>query len=145
MFEFKAKHTWDIANVLVVLSKFINTECKLALAGGFHPSEVPDYLKPHSDSLPSFIHRGTTWPVQETFLLENAPKALCDLAHFAENFAPPEICDHLNIFCEDTVVLEWHDFGDSIFHCTDTIGNDVASQLAKALECKLSWYNDPTH
>jgi hypothetical protein len=58
---------------------------------------------------PSVVARGTIWPTPETFHVCANSHSLEAIASLFEKHAAPEICDYFHAYCNQLVVLQWHD------------------------------------
>jgi hypothetical protein len=112
--EVPGKHL-DHSAFLRSLPVLVGTDAVLFLEGGAHPSDIKQFLKSHCVDGPK-IARGTIWPRAEIFHVPARADVLQDLADLADHCASPELCNHLHVYRQDVVLLEWHDaFADPFF------------------------------
>lgn len=81
----------------------------LVLEGGDHPAPLRTYLETCAVEPRMTIARGTIWPKAGVVHVPSTPAVLARLADFAETCAGPEVCDHLHVYDEAGLVLEWYD------------------------------------
>ena len=114
------------------LTSLVGTDATLFLEGGAHPPPLRQFLQLHQvDGVR--IARGTIWPREPVFHLPATPELLHELAGLAERCAAPELCFHLHVYRDHTVLLEWHDAFTGTFRVSKTIPRDNLESFCSVL------------
>jgi hypothetical protein len=99
----------DYAEFFRRLPDLVSDEAILFLEGGSHSAELTRFMSEHAVPPAEKVARGTVWPRASVFHVPSKPSVLLELAELAGHCAGPEICDHLHVYKDDHVLLEWHD------------------------------------
>jgi hypothetical protein len=90
--------------------------CFLVLEGGSHPPALQDLLGRNAVTPQAKIARGTVWPRATVFHIPATAGILGRLAEVSQHCAAPELCDHLHVYDQEGVVLQWYDaFSDPVY------------------------------
>ena len=81
----------------------------LYLEGTALCQEVLDFLSKVSVEPPVKIAVGTIWPKPKVFHVPATAGNLRAVSGFLERHAQPEVCDHLLVYADGKVLLEWYD------------------------------------
>ncbi|MBI4342345.1 MAG: hypothetical protein HY599_03140 [Candidatus Omnitrophica bacterium] len=84
----------------------------LYLEGTSIGKEVQEFLKARAPEKVTRVELGTIWPRPQTFHMLLTAENITELAALAEKHALPELCDHLHVYKDSTVLLEAHDILD---------------------------------
>lgn len=77
---------------------------------------------------------GTLWPKPRCFHIPLTEQNLREIAALYESNAPPEICDHLHVYAENSVLLEWHDaLYDEPFLVDERISKQQLQKFCRAI------------
>lgn len=88
----------------------------LILEGGRHPRALRAFLAAHA--LPPLAEspRGTSWPTQQKHCLPTTEAFLRNLADQTEHCAAPEVSEHLYVYRNQDMVLQWFDaFSEALY------------------------------
>lgn len=106
----------------------------VALEGvSIHP-EVKQTLQPYTVSPAIEIRPGTLWPTSEWLYIQATDGALGTLEDLVNTCAGPEICNHLYVVDEGTLLVEWHDAFSDPLYVTGTVSAEVVSAFCAALD-----------
>jgi len=76
---------------------------------------------------------GTIFPKSTKLRCKYSVEFMNELALMAENHAEPEMCDHLHLYKDNNLILEWMDaFSDEIL-ISKTISEEVVKQFSAAI------------
>lgn len=79
----------------------------------------------------------TIWPRSEVFHVPATECLLARLVNMADRHAEPEICDHLYVYRDDTVLLSWHDFPDpECAMISDLLDEERVIRFCEAIGCE---------
>ena len=122
---------WDAVLGFAALPKLARDDATLYLEGGAHSEEVAAFVNTHSIPAMQQIARGTIWPRQKTHHLPATPSVLGELSKLADHHALPEICEHLVIYRDSLVVVDWYDVFDRDAYASSTIPEHVIREFAE--------------
>jgi len=71
--------------------------------------EVKEFLEANKMPPVRKVQLGTLWPKPSVYHIPLNEQTMQQMAQLAVNFAMPEICDHIHIYNESLVLLEWFD------------------------------------
>jgi len=81
----------------------------LYLEGTSFCQEVLAFLSETSVEPAVRIAAGTLWPKPRVFHVPATAENLKAVSDFLERHAQPEVCDHLHVYADGKVLLEWYD------------------------------------
>ncbi len=130
---------WDAELGFAALPILSGRDATLYLEGGSHSDEVSAFLDAHSIApakqiasiAPVQIARGTIWPRQQVFHLPATPDVFAGLSRLADHHAIPEICEHLVVFRDSLVLVDWYDAFDREAYASSTIPEQNISEFAE--------------
>ena len=122
---------WDAELGFAALPKLAGDNATLYLEGGAHSGEVASFVHTHSIAAVRQIARGTIWPRQKTYHLPAPPNVFDGLSRLADHHALPEICDHLVVYRDSLVLVDWYDVFDREAYASATISEDVIRAFAE--------------
>lgn len=64
------------------------------------------------------------------------PENLDDLCRLMKNHAEPEIADHVHVYRDDTVLMEWHDWYASDVYLTGEIPEENVRSFCETVGCR---------
>ena len=99
----------DHAAFFRALPMLVGEGATLVVEGGSHPPELRTLLEGHSVPGRSKVALGTVWPRGTVFHVPASRTVVAALAAVCEHCAYPEICDHLHVYDNDSVLLQWYD------------------------------------
>jgi hypothetical protein len=124
----------DYAEFFRQLPSLVSDKAVLFLEGGSHSPELTRFLREHAVLAVAKVARGTVWPRASVFHVPTEPSLLHELGDLAENCAGPEICDHLHVYKDGQVLLEWHDAFSVPFFVSKRIPEDRMRQFCRKLD-----------
>jgi hypothetical protein len=116
------------------LPDLVSDEAFLVLEGGSHSAELSRFMGQHAVPAVAQVARGTVWPRASVFHVETKPSVLVELAELAEHCAGPEICDHLHVYKDGQVLLEWHDAFSVPFFVSKRIPEERVREFCRKFE-----------
>ena len=81
----------------------------LYFEGTFFCQEVLDFLKSASVEPAVQIAVGTLWPKPKVFHIPATSENLRAISGLLQRHAQPEVCDHVHVYSQGKILLEWHD------------------------------------
>jgi hypothetical protein len=132
----------DHAEFFRRLPHLVSDEAVLFLEGGSHSPELTRFLNEHSVPAVAILARGTVWPRASVFHVPTKPSVLVELGDLAEHCASPEICDHLHVYKEGRVLLEWHDAFSVPFFVSKRIPEDRVREFCRKLDVTFKEGNE---
>jgi len=108
----------------------------LYLEGGSPDRAILEFMHARACEPQLKLALGTIWPRPQVFHIPATPENLTDLAALFGNHATPEICIHFHAYCEQTVVLQWHDaFFDDPLYLSPVIPESRVKTFCTACAC----------
>jgi hypothetical protein len=124
----------DYAEFFRRLPDLVSDEAILLLEGGSHSAELSRFMSEHAVPAVAKVARGTVWPRASVFHVPTKPSALVELADLAEHSAGPEICDHLHVYKDGQVLLEWNDAFSVPFFVSKRIPEERVREFCQKFE-----------
>ena len=113
--DLELKRHWEIKEIrdstafFRLLPVLLPKDAILCFEGISIAKDVKVYLQVNSIS-PNFeLRKGTIWPKSAIFHVPINAAFIEGLASMTENHAEPEICDHLQAYAGEKIVLAWFD------------------------------------
>ena len=113
----------------------------LAISGSSLETVVKDYLnvlkvKPSKGTRcePYFLG-------PEAYHIPITVNNLNHLADIAENHAEPEVADHIIVYRDTSVLLEWYDVGSNPIWLARDIAKETADDFGRAIGCEIKAVN----
>lgn len=112
----------------------------LYLEGGSPDRAILEFMHARACEPQLKLALGTIWPRPQVFHIPATVENLTDLAAVFGNHATPEICIHFHAYCEQTVVLQWHDafFDDPLYLCP-SFRNRESRRSVRRVPVRTSW------
>jgi len=121
--------------VLRELIQLALVDCVLCLQCTACNKEVKSFLEENKMAERFKIQLGTAYPGPDVYHLPCSKEVFEKLAHFAELFTIPEICDHLHICQSGDVRLEWFDISSRSLYISKKVPEEYVKLLCKRLGC----------
>ena len=115
------------------LPKLFPAGSVLYLEGVAISKDVQEFLKDRLPEKTAKLELGTVWPRPQTFHMVLTVQSVEGLARLAENHALPEMCDHLHVYKDDTVLLEAHDVLDQCISLSGSLPEEQIKVLCGQL------------
>lgn len=123
----------DHAAVFRHLPLFLPADAVLVLEGGRHTRELRAFLDKHKLPTTARVIAGTIWPAQRSYHLPTTAAFLRDLADRTECCAGPEVCEHLQVYREDELLLQWFDAFSEPLYVSKSVPRDQLDWFCSAL------------
>jgi hypothetical protein len=127
----------DYAEFFRRLPDLVSDQAVFFLEGGAHPPALSRFLEEHAVPPRVKVARGTLWPRGSVFHVPTEPSVLMDLAELAEQCAGPEICDHLHVYEDDRILLEWHDAFSDPFSVSRQLSEERMQEFCRKLNVEF--------
>ena len=98
--------------------------------------EVTAFLEANKMPPARKVQLGTMWPRPAVYHIPLNEQTMQQVAQLAENFAMPEICDHIHIYNEGAVLLEWFDAFWQELYISKKIPEDTVRAFCEKLGCE---------
>jgi hypothetical protein len=99
----------DSAEFVRRLCDLLPPASTLGLEGGSPDAAIEEFLHRRACEPRLKLALGTIWPRPRVFHIPASAENLAELAALFESHAAPEICIHFHAYCDQQVVLQWHD------------------------------------
>ena len=121
---------WDAEVSFAALPLLAGDGATLYMEGGSHSDEVASFVAAHAIPAEERVARGTIWPRQKVNQLPATPEIFAGLSRLADHHATPEICDHLVVYRESLVLVDWYDVFDREVYASSTISEQAIAEFA---------------
>ncbi len=132
----------DFALFFSNLSGLIDGPAILAISGSSLDNNVKDYLdqikvSPANDTRcePHFLG-------PDGYHLQLTVESLDGLAQLSEHHAEPEIADHMIVYRDSNVLLEWYDAGSNPIWICREIEKERVKNFGRAVHCEIKAVNE---
>ena len=98
--------------------------------------EVREFLEANKMPHRTRVLLGTYWPKPEVFHLPFNEQNMRQFAEFAETFPMPQICDHIHIYKDNEVLLEWFDVLYNPLYISKKISEDSIKVFCSKIGCE---------
>lgn len=98
--------------------------------------EVQSFLQANKIPHTTKVQLGTIWPKPDVFHLSFNEQNMQQMAQLAESFAMPEICDHIHIYKDEEVLLEWFDAFWQPLYISKQIPESEVKDFCEKLGCE---------
>lgn len=107
----------DYPSFFRALARLVPEDAILYLEGDSLAKAIQQFLNARCVPEISHVAISTIWPKPQVHHLPVTEDNLCSLADLAENCAAPEVADHIHVYKDDEVLLEWYDAvcGDTMY------------------------------
>jgi hypothetical protein len=124
----------DFPEFLRQLARLLPDDAVLYIAGTPAP-EVEAYLLARPSIFVNRLSTGFFGLRAKDFYMPATAENLRGLADIAENFAEPEVCDHLVVYRDGQAVLHWYDLPADPFYVSDTTDETRLRDVCRNLGC----------
>ena len=132
----------DFPSLLSALIGFLPGGCTLYFEGGFSEGELVQFMKARQIQERIHVAVGTLWPRPKYYHIPATSENLSELAEIAEHHAEPELAVHFHVYCEQKIILEWHDAFAQPMLLAGTLGEGKVKVLANELNMEVTkWKN----
>ena len=112
---------WEVSRIrdssafFRALSDLIPSNSILFIEGTSTSKDIQRYLEARKPDKITKVSLGTVWPRPNCFHMLATPENLEGLAKLADSYAAPEVADHIHVYTNGEIILEWHDaFSDPV-------------------------------
>ncbi len=91
------------------LKGWVAEDAILYFEGGDSDAEIDNFIAMYSVTEVSHVAMGTIWPRPKVFHVPATVTILTELARVMKHHAGPELAVHFHVYCNDSVLLQWHD------------------------------------
>lgn len=123
----------DLYALLRAIDEAMPRDAVLAIEGTHIAAEVRQFLLEREPAQKPELVANTIWPTSEVFHLPLSGSNLEELRDLAENFAEPEVGDHLMVYRGGDVLLWAHDASDGFVRLAATVPREAVEALRSAL------------
>ncbi|MHC4544155.1 MAG: hypothetical protein ACYTDW_06660 [Planctomycetota bacterium] len=117
------------------LPKLFPPSSTLCIEGTSIAEDVKSYLDAHRVKKITKVHLGTLWPRPSVYHVPCDEQTLSGLVKLAAKHAQPELADHLYVYKDQELLLEWNDaFSDPIY-ISKKVSEDKVSSFCTAIKC----------
>lgn len=99
----------DFPSVLAALPDLLPDGSVLYFEGGSASAELLVFLRAHQVQARAHVARGIIWPKPAIYHLPATRDIIMPLAELMRTRAYPELAVHFHAYCDQAVLLEWHD------------------------------------
>lgn len=103
-------HDYELGRVLLALPLLVPADAVLYIEGVSIEDDVSEFLRAHPASKTTRVYPGTIAPVPKIFHVPATPEVLSALAQIVEHHSLYEVCDHLHVYRDGTVLVQGYDF-----------------------------------
>jgi hypothetical protein len=93
--------------------------------------ELVEFLEANPAPHPMQVAKGTIWPKSAKFHLATSRENLDRLREIDGRHADPEICDHLVVYRDGSVLLTAYDAGDGEVYVSKRLSADVIDRMRR--------------
>ena len=110
-----AESYWEVdgpktfEEMLNALKDWVPEDAVLYFEAGSPDAEIDNFIGTHSVPQVAHVALGTIWPRPKVFHVPATATILTELARIMKHHADPELAIHFHVYCNDSVLLEWHD------------------------------------
>lgn len=122
----------DLTKFLEELDAFVPSGFVLCLEG-VNALEIEHYLEARPGPFENETDQGFLKMRPELFFMPITADALSGLASLSNVYAEPEVCSHLRIYYDETIILSWHDLPTDPFYVSSAISEAALRKFCDAL------------
>ena len=116
------------------LSQYFQDATTLFIEGDSIAKKVMDLYKKNIQEGSYLPRAGTIFPKSTKLRCKYSPEFMNELALIAENHAEPELCDHLHLYKNNELLVEWMDaFSDEIL-VSKAVPKEIVDQFSVAIK-----------
>jgi hypothetical protein len=128
----------DFTKFLEELYTFVPSNSVLCLEGVYAP-DIEYYLKERPSSFENQTNQGFLRMRPKVYFMPITAENLQGLANLASVHAEPEVCSHMRIYHNETIILSWHDLPDDPFYVAAEIDETAVMRFCNALGCRYEF------
>ena len=125
----------DLTEFLEALHAFVPAGSVLCLEEVGAP-DVERYLTARPGPWENETNQGFLKTRPKVFFMPITAENLHGLAVLSTEHAEPEVCSHIRIYRDETIILSWHDLPTDPFYVTSAIDEATLRKFCDALGCK---------
>jgi hypothetical protein len=125
----------DLTNFLDALPAFVPPGSVLCLEGVAAP-DIEGYLTARPGPFENKTNQGFLKMRPKVFFIPITAENLHGLAELSSGHAEPEVCSHLRVYRDETIILSWHDLPTDPFYVTSEIHEAAIKRFCDALGCE---------
>lgn len=114
----------DLSEFLRQLPKLVPHNSILYLQGVIS-LEIESYLQNHPAIYKNETDQGFLKMRSKIFYIPITEDNLENFALLTENYAEPEVCDHLRVYWSDKIILSWHDLPSDPFYVSKEVSESI--------------------
>lgn len=123
----------DSSKFFKALANYFQDATTLFIEGDSIANEVMNLYKENIEKGDYLPRSGTTFPRSTKIRCKYSVEFMNELACIADKHAEPELCDHLHLYNDNNVILEWMDaFSDEIL-ISKSVPEKVVKQFSAAI------------
>ncbi len=121
------------------LTKFLNELCALVPSDsilcleGVDALDIEVYLEERPSSFENETNQGLFRMRPKVYFTPITAENLQGIASLASAHAEPEVCSHLRVYSDRTIILSWHDLPDDPFYVATEIDETALMRFCDAL------------
>ena len=119
------------------LHQLVEERAILAVSGSSLESAVSDYLTKIKIEPRAGVRCEPHFFGPDAYHVPATVDNLAGLADMAEHHADPEVADHMVVYRDTTVLLEWYDAGANPIWITKDIDEDRIASFGRAIGCEV--------
>ena len=128
----------ELTKFLEELYAFVPSNSLLCLDGVYAP-DIECYLKERPSSFENQTNQGFLRMRPKVYFMPITAENLQGLATLASVHAEPEVCSHLRVYRDETIILSWHDLPDDPFYVSTEIDETAVMRFCHALGCQYEF------
>ena len=128
----------DLTKFLEELYALVPSNSVLCLEGVYAP-DIECYLKERPSSFENKTNRGFLRMRPKVYFMPITAENLHGLATLASVHAEPEVCSHLRVYRDETIILSWHDLPSDPFYVATEIDETTIMRFCNALGCRYEF------
>lgn len=110
----------------------------LCIEGTNQAQEVKSFLEANKIQNITKVQLFTSRPIPYVYHIPCEDRILSALSDFAEIFTVPEICDHIHIYSDSDVLLEWLDTFSKPLYISKKIPEEFVKTFCEKFDCYYS-------
>jgi hypothetical protein len=132
----------DITAFIREMSILFPDDSVIYIEGTSIDPAIKKYLQAHNAEKITRVEVGTLWPRPTVFHISLSEEHLQKLAEFTDNYALPEICDHLIVYKGEEVLLEGYDFFAQDINLSGKIDENKVRVFCEKVGCTFKREHD---
>jgi len=125
----------DLTSFICELSELVPAGSVLRLEG-VNSADVEQYLKARPGPIESETNQGFLKMRSKVFFMPITRENLRGLGELTEVHAEPEVCDHLQVYAGEKIILSWHDLPSDPVYIASAIDEATLIKWCEALGCE---------